>query len=204
VSLIGFRSRNHPQQDPRDEVDDRGTPPELFNPLHERFRFTLDVAAAPHNAKCARYLTRDDDGLSQSWVGERVWCNPPYSAIEPWARKAWAETDHGCPLVVMLLPANRTEQTWWQELVEPYRDRPRSRLTVEFLPGRWRFIRAGATRVGPNERPPFGCVLVVLRDRPICPVADACRGCRRCEPLDGPTPLAQTSLTFDTREDPTA
>lgn len=196
MSLIGFRSQNHPQQDPRDDVDDRGTTPELFNPLHERFRFTLDVAAAAHNAKCARYFTRDDDGLSKPWAGERVWCNPPYSAIEPWVRKAWAEVQDECPLAVLLLPANRTEQTWWQELVEPYRDRFRSRMSVEFLPGRWRFIKAGATRVGPNERPPFGIAVVVLRYKPECPLG-ACTGCRYCEPLDGPPPSAQTTLDLE-------
>lgn len=61
----------------------------------------------------------------------------------------------------MLLPANRTEQQWWQLLVEPYRDRPGSPLTVRFLPGRMRFLKPGQTAVGPNQRPPFGCVLLV-------------------------------------------
>jgi len=127
----------------------------------ERFgEFTLDVAAAAHNAKCERYFDLETNGLSQSWAGERVWCNPPYSAIEPWVRKAWAEA----PLtrgIVMLLPANRTEQKWWQGLVEQRRDRPGSGLSVEFLPGRMRFIKAGALEVGPNERPPFGVCLLI-------------------------------------------
>jgi hypothetical protein len=37
-------------------------------------------------------------------------------------------------LIVMLLPANRTEQGWWQKHIEPFRDRAMSRLTTEFLP----------------------------------------------------------------------
>lgn len=61
----------------------------------------------------------------------------------------------------MLLPANRTEQTWWHELVEPHRDRAGSPLTVEFLPGRLRFLKPNQKRIGPNERPPFGCCLLV-------------------------------------------
>jgi hypothetical protein len=105
---------------PRPEVDNLATTPEVFDPLHKRFRFTLDVAALPHNAKLPRFYTPDDDGLEQSWAGERVWCNPPYSSIEPWVQKAW---NSGARLVVMLVPANRTEQGWWQRLVEPYRDR---------------------------------------------------------------------------------
>jgi phage N-6-adenine-methyltransferase len=160
MSLVGFRAQNHPQQRGSDEVDDRGTTADLFDPLHARYHFTVDVAAAPHNTKCARYYTRDDDGLSQSWADESVWCNPPYSDIEPWVEKAWTEHP-GTRGIVMLAPANRTEQGWWQRLVEPYRDRAGSPLTVEFLPGRIRFLKAGASSIGPNERPPFGCCLLV-------------------------------------------
>jgi phage N-6-adenine-methyltransferase len=147
-------------------VDDRGTPPELFDPLHERFRFTVDVAAATHNAKCERYYTLEDDGLAQSWKGERVWCNPPYSAasLAAFTAKAWAEWRlHHPHVIVMLVPANRPEQAWWQDHVEPHRDRPGSPLTVEFLRDRRRFIRhdLGHTTVIPNERPPFGVCLLI-------------------------------------------
>jgi len=165
MTLLGFRAQNHPQQTiphgPLDDVDDRATTPVHFAEFEARFgEFTLDVAAAAHNTKCDRYFDRAKDGLRQSWSGEHVWCNPPYSAIEPWVRKAWTEAPgtHG---IVMLLPANRTEQKWWQTQVEPHRDRPGSGLTVEFLPGRMRFIKAGRLDVGPNERPPFGVCLLI-------------------------------------------
>lgn len=165
MSLLGYKASNHPQQVAKrgqsDEVDDRATHPIHFAPINDRLGpFTLDVAAAAHNAKCERYFTREQDGLAQSWAGERIWCNPPYSAIAPWVEKAWAEYEHSLG-VVMLLPANRPEQGWWQTMVEPYRDRPGSPLRVEFLPGRMRFIKRGATDVGPNERPPFGCCLLI-------------------------------------------
>ena len=91
--------------------------------------------------------------------GESVWCNPPYSAIRPWVLKAWAEHDVAHS-IVMLLPANRTEQGWWQELVEPHRDRPGPPLTVGLLAGRLRFIKPGQTVIRPNERPPFVCCLL--------------------------------------------
>ena len=172
MSLVGFRAQNHPQQARKDAVDDRGTDPEFFAKMVERFGpFTVDVAAAPHNAKCERYYTIDDDGLSQSWAGERVWCNPPYSDIGAWVRKAWGEfiaRADPAELIVMLLPANRTEQRWWQEQVEPRRDdrwHPDRILRVEFLPGRMRFIRPGADGIGPNERPPFGCCLLIWQER---------------------------------------
>lgn len=163
MSLVRFKAQNHRQQlgrrgaDPR--VDDRATTAEVFDPLHDRFRFTLDVAASPHNTKCERFYSVEDDGLVRSWAGERVWCNPPYSSVAPWVLKAWAEKR--APIIVMLLPANRTEQSWWQEHVEPYRDRALSPLRTEFLRGRLRFIAHDRVDVGPNERPPFGCVLLI-------------------------------------------
>lgn len=164
MSLVGFRAENHPQQiavrTARPEVDDRATDPVLFATLTARFNFTLDVAAAPHNTKCDRYFTRTDNGLIQPWRGERVWCNPPYSDIEPWLEKAWLECDV-TDLIVMLLPANRTEQGWWQRWIEPYRDSAAHPLRVEFIAGRQRFIAANARSIGPNERPPFGVCLAI-------------------------------------------
>lgn len=169
MTLARFRSQNHPQQTAsngaRDSIDDRATTAEVFEPLNDEFGpFTVDVAASANNTKVpAKFYTRTTDGLRQPWTGERVWCNPPYSSIEPWIRKAWAETSsHGCERVVMLLPANRTEQTWWQDLVEPYRDRPGSGLTTRFLRGRLRFLMPGQTTIPPDSRPPFGCVLLIF------------------------------------------
>ena len=160
---MSYVAKTHPQQGYNEAVDDRATTWEDFTPLDRRFRFTIDVAASAENAKCDRFYTRDDDGLGQSWAGERVWCNPPYSVIPPWVEKAWSEAAHA-DLIVMLLPANRTEQRWWQDLVEPRRGLPESRLHVEFLPGRMRFVAPGAQMVRANERPPFGCCLLVWND----------------------------------------
>jgi phage N-6-adenine-methyltransferase len=167
MSVVGYRARNHPQQVRSSgalrAVDDRATMPEDFGPLNKRFGFTIDAAASAANAKCARYWTEADDGLAQSWAGERVWCNPPYSHpnLELWAAKAWREWAGSAAAIVLLAPANRTEQQWWQGLVEPYRDRAGSPLHVEFLPGRLQFAARGATGIKPNERPPFGCCLLI-------------------------------------------
>ena len=73
---MSFVGRNHPQQvavrGPLDEVDDRTTPWDFFTPLAQRFGgFTLDAAAAPHNARCDRYYTRHDNGLMRTWERER-------------------------------------------------------------------------------------------------------------------------------------
>ena len=163
MSLIAFKANNHPQQvryrRALDVVDDRATTPDVFSEFDARFNFTLDVAAAAHNAKCSRFYSKTDDGLVQPWDG-RVWCNPPYSSIELWLIKAWQEWRDGrAELIVFLLPANRTEQGFWQRQIEPFRRR--DELQIEFLAGRMRFIRFGAAKVGPNERPPFGVCLVI-------------------------------------------
>lgn len=168
MTVTGFRSSNHPQQvaarGPIEDVDDRRTRDEYWLPWHDRYRFTLDAAASVENAKLPRFYTREQDGLKQSWATERIWCNPPYSDCGSWVRKAWFEFNgrlrRPADLIVMLLPANRTEQRWWQEQVEPWRDRPGKPLTVEFLPGRMRFDRPGVV-IGPKgDRPPFGCCLL--------------------------------------------
>ena len=84
-----------------------------------------------------------------------------------WVEKAWAEWDRGeVTRIVMLLPANRTEQGWWQDLVEQRRDRIGSDLRVEFLRGRMRFDRPDWTPGPKGDRPPFGCCLVIWQERP--------------------------------------
>lgn len=190
MSMVGYKAQNHQQQTAKrgalDEVDDRGTKWEFIRSLEARFGgpFTLDVAAAAHNAKAPRYFTRADDGLAQPWgVGpttnnERVWCNPPYSRVRgvsdlgSWVAKAWAEWSFGpgklrrsvfAPeIIVMLVPANRVEQAWWQDLVEPYRDHPGSDLRVEFQRGRMRFDQPpGWVVPEKGDRPPFGLALLI-------------------------------------------
>ena len=72
------------------------TPQAFFDELNKEFDFTLDPCATPQNAKCARYFTKEIDGLAQSWRGEVVFCNPPYGRdISKWIAKAFAETLSG-------------------------------------------------------------------------------------------------------------
>lgn len=162
MGLTRYHAKNHPQQTSvrgaATDVDDRATDVEWFRELDARFNFTIDVAASAANTKVTRFYDEQTDGLAQSWTGEHVWCNPPYSAIEPWVIKAHIED--GAPLIVIVVPANRTEQAWWQDNVEPYRDRPGSPLRTEFIRGRKRFAKPGQS-IEPNNRPPFGVVLLI-------------------------------------------
>ncbi|MGR2678700.1 DNA N-6-adenine-methyltransferase [Chromobacterium haemolyticum] len=98
----------------RSDTDEWPTPQQLFDELHAEFQFTVDVCATPSNAKCPRYYTRADDGLSQSWVSETVWMNPPFGhGIKFWMEKALKSARAGA-MVVCLVPA-RTDTRWWHK-----------------------------------------------------------------------------------------
>lgn len=126
----------------------------------------LDVAACEESHLAEKFYTKADDGLTKPWFG-RVWCNPPFSDIEPWVAKAWFEAERGnTEVVAMLLPASRTEQPWWHRWVEPFRDGRSDRaigITTHFLPGRTRFGHPGNPEGVGVGSPPFGCVLLVWR-----------------------------------------
>ena len=120
------------------------TPQDLFDKLDAEFHFELDVCALPDNAKCKRYYTPEQDGLSQKWGG-CCWCNPPYGRqIGKWVRKA-AESG---TTVVMLLPA-RTDTKWFHDYIL-------GKAEIRFLRGRLRFG-------GCNNCAPFPSMVVVFR-----------------------------------------
>ena len=142
--------------------DVRETPPALYLARAEKCGgFTLDVCATAKNAKCSLFYTEADDGLARPW-GVRNWCNPPFSDIAAWIAKAWRECIAGRPdLIEMLIPSTRTEQAWWQKMIEPHRDGraplvPGYALTTEFLAKRPRFLKDGVAMGSPK----FGCVIL--------------------------------------------
>jgi hypothetical protein len=160
--------------DPGLDLDRRYTTPETMD-LCRRMAgvdaFDLDVAADAESHWAPHWYGLEQDGLGQRqlWWG-RVWCNPPWSDVEPWVMKAWKSWTQGAPkCIAMLLPANRCEQYWWQELVERHRDGRgdarslRVRLTTHFLPSRVKFGHPGNPRGVGVGSPPFGCVLLVWR-----------------------------------------
>lgn len=91
--------------------DDWGTPQDLFDALNEEFNFTLDPCADNNNHKCAKYYTIEQDGLAQSWAGETVFCNPPYSRKTKtnagqiaWVQKCYKEAAEGGSSWLCLYP----------------------------------------------------------------------------------------------------
>lgn len=171
-----------------DMKDEWQTPKEFFSYCNGVFGpFTIDAAATPGNALVERFWTKRDNALSKSWVGEIVWCNPPYSDIEPWVLHA-ANARHyyykGGPMggSVLLLPSS-TGAAWFHrtagvattyllrsrlKFTRPDRDgdNPRHDNMLMVFPGSGYMSRlnylAGET---PIPDPTFLCATASLRPR---------------------------------------
>jgi site-specific DNA-methyltransferase (adenine-specific) len=78
----------------------------------------VDVAASKENTKVKRFFDEQKDGLKQSWRGEIVWMNPPYSEAAKWVEKAAREAAHGATIVGCL--PNRSATRWYREYVVPH------------------------------------------------------------------------------------
>lgn len=122
------------------------TPDSFFADLNAHFGpFDLDPCATPENAKCPKFFTKDDDGLSMPWQG-RVFCNPPYGReIPKWVEKAYQESLNGA-FVVCLLPA-RTDTKWFHTWCV--------KGSVRFVGGRIKFS-------GNKNSAPFPSMIVVF------------------------------------------
>lgn len=98
--------------------NDWETPDDLFDELHKEFHFTLDAAADVTNTKTPRFISSEEDGLSQHWGTNTVWVNPPYgdrsSKLKDWVQKGLNAARQGAT-VVMLIPA-RTNTNWFHDL----------------------------------------------------------------------------------------
>lgn len=126
------------------------TPQELFDELDSEFNFTLDPCATKENAKCKKYYTEKDDGLSKSWDNERVFCNPPYGQqISKWVKKA-SEARGG--LVVMLIPA-RTDTRYFHDYIY-------HKSKIRFIKGRIKFL---GNQKGSGSAP-FPSMIVIFKE----------------------------------------
>lgn len=89
----------------------------------EGFNFTLDVAAGIGTAKAPKFYTEEDNAFTQDWAKDAgdgdAWCNPPYGdkrfPVKDWVQRAWLFRKS--LTTVLLLPANKTDQDWFHDLV---------------------------------------------------------------------------------------
>lgn len=128
--------------------DEWETPQDFFDKLNEEFNFDLDPCASDQNHKCARYFTKEDDGLRQDWGGCRVFCNPPYGRLMiRWARKCYEESRKPGTVVVMLAHA-RTDTRWFHEFCY-------GKAELRFIKGRLHF--------GGADRAPFPSMVAIYK-----------------------------------------
>ena len=126
------------------------TPQFFFDNLNKVWKFDLDVCALPENAKCKRFFSPEEDGLSQEWVGS-CWMNPPYGrVIGKWVEKAYKESQKEGTTVVSLLPA-RTDTRWFHDFIYQ-----KENVTVCFVKGRLKFG-------GSSNSAPFPSMVVIFK-----------------------------------------
>ena len=132
--------------------DDWRTPYRLFHNLHREYSFSLDGAATEHDTLLPRFT---DDISRQSWDGERVFCNPPYSDIPSFLIKA-SEAD----LAVFLIPYRPHTIYWLKHIfTNPLCHEIRIlHRAVKYLPP--------AGHNGLVVRAPFPAALVVFKKEP--------------------------------------
>lgn len=125
------------------------TPQEFFDELDKEFHFTLDPCATSKTAKCKKFYTKEDEGLTKDWHGETVFCNPPYgSEIKHWVKKCYMEAQRRDTKVVMLIPA-RTDTIYFHEYIY-------HKAEIRFIKGRLKF---GGKKSGSA---PFPSMIVVF------------------------------------------
>jgi len=123
------------------------TPQDFFDKVSREFDFTTDVCATSENAKCNRFFSIEDDGLSQVWDGT-CWMNPPYGReIGKWVEKAYRSSLNGAT-VVGLLPS-RTDTKWFQDFIL-------GKSEIRFIRGRLKFG-------GQSNSAPFPSILVIWK-----------------------------------------
>ena len=123
------------------------TPQYLFNWLNSIYNFDIDLCANSENKKCDSYFDEDHNALNRKWFwnGDSVgFCNPPYSNIKPWIKKAINEVESGFT-TVMLIPTPNGESY--------YRDVFEHATSITFITGRIAFYNPVEQKeVGGNTR----------------------------------------------------
>ena len=104
--------------------DEWRTPRRLFDLLNREVQFTIDAAATAENALCDRFWSQADNALHQSWLNERIYCNPPYSEIGLWVAKAHASLmtsrEHGGKVCIYMLLRSDLSTRWFHSYVFGY------------------------------------------------------------------------------------
>lgn len=139
------------------ESDDYETPPWLFKALDTEFRFTFDAAADINNALCPVWT--NDIEKTDMPTNAVVFCNPPYSNIDPFVARLPCMSG----IVVFLLPI-RSGTAWFARLEQL---RKRDHAEFRFFRKRIHFLIDGKEPLNPKTGKPsgprFDSMIVVVR-----------------------------------------
>ena len=125
------------------------TPKRLFDFLNKEFNFNLDPCCTHENKKCVKHYTIEEDGLSMSWGGDRVFINPPYGGhTKKWLEKAKHESHEHHAICVCLIVSS-TDRSYWHEVIYPFAQE------IRFMRGRVKFGDSKSTA-------PFASAIVVF------------------------------------------
>lgn len=152
------------------------TPERYVKPVHEVLGFIgLDPASseeANKTVKAIRYFDEKDDGLSQSWISNTVFLNPPYgrghdnkSRQEIWVNKLLIEFSLKNFQQGILLVNSSTSEKWFQPLFQ---------FVICFTNHRIHF-----DRMAPKSRPTKGNAFVYMghNKQKFCKVFSAFGSC---------------------------
>jgi phage N-6-adenine-methyltransferase len=108
---------------------DYRTPPEFLGAVRAKFLggqdFSLDLAADEGNHVCPAWYGPEglvEDALSADWPRDgRMWLNPPFGGIAPWARRCREMTarPESVARVYLLVPAS-VGSNWFHHDVMPF------------------------------------------------------------------------------------
>jgi len=124
--------------------DKWATPPEILEPLTKEFQFNCDPCPIT-------WKEGDPDALKIEW-GTKTFCNPPYSRVAEFVKKASEESKKGKTVVLLINAATDTQ--WFHTYIY-------GKAEVRFFRGRIKFINpAQPDKKVPAPRP---SLLVVFK-----------------------------------------
>jgi phage N-6-adenine-methyltransferase len=108
---------------PKSKSDKWMTPPELYQKLNDEFHFNFDPCPID-------WEEGGPDGLSVEW-GTSTFCNPPYSNVAKWIKKASEEAAKGKRVVMLINAITDTKA---------FHDYIYNKAEIRFIKGRVSFI----------------------------------------------------------------
>lgn len=107
----------------KSKSDKWGTPASVYDPLNTEFNFNYDPCPI-------EWKPGDPDGLLTDW-GTSTFCNPPYSAVSKWVKKAHDEWKKGNTVVMLINAITDTKA---------FHDYIYGNAEIRFVKGRIKFI----------------------------------------------------------------